>query len=121
MSSRAFGWVVVLLLGAGVVPTSAQNGPRSCALSSQNLYVRDVMLDLYLWRQNMPDVDATAFRSPEDYLEAVRYRELDSRFSYITSAASSNAFYSDNWDQAKVRIRVRAETVFGAVEVHRDR
>jgi carboxyl-terminal processing protease len=96
MVSRAFGWVVVLVLGAAVVPASAQNGPRSCAVSSQNLYVRDVMLDLYLWRQAMPDVNATAFSSPEAYLEAVRYRELDSRFSYITSAAASDAFYSDS-------------------------
>jgi hypothetical protein len=31
------------------------------------------------------------------------------------------AFYSENWDEAKVRMRVRAETVFGAVEVRRDR
>jgi len=96
MLSRAFSWVVVLLLGAAVVPAAAQSGPRSCTVSSQNLYVRDVMLDLYLWRHTLPDVNPTAFRSPEAYLEAVRYRELDSRFSYITSAASSNAFYSDS-------------------------
>ena len=96
MASRALRWALVLLVGVGAVPAAAQNGPRSCSVSSQNLYVRDVMLDLYLWRQHMPDVNATAFPSPEAYLEAVRYRELDSRFSYITSAASSNAFYSDS-------------------------
>lgn len=32
-----------------------------------------------------------------------------------------NAFYSENWDSAKTRVRLRAETVFGAIEVHRDR
>ena len=94
--SGRYAGPLVLLVGVGAVPAAAQNGPRSCSVSSQNLYVRDVMLDLYLWRQNLPDVNATAFPSPEAYLEAVRYRELDSRFSYITSAASSNAFYSDS-------------------------
>jgi C-terminal processing protease CtpA/Prc len=60
------------------------------------MYVRDVLQDLYLWNQFLPSVNPTSFSSPEAYLEAVRYRPLDSRFSYITSAAASNAFYSDS-------------------------
>ena len=65
-------------------------------MTGQNLYVRDVLQDLYLWNEFLPSVNPTSFASPEDYLEAVRYRPLDSRFSYITSAAASNAFYSDS-------------------------
>ena len=80
-------WAVVLLVGARGA-RRAQNGPSSCSISSQNLYVRDVMQDLYLWNQFLPDVNPTTFSSPEAYLEAVRYRPLDNRFSYITSAAS---------------------------------
>ena len=30
-----------------------------------------------------------------------------------------DAYYSDNWDDAKVRMRVRAETVLGAIEIER--
>ena len=96
MTFRALRWALVLLVGIGAVPGAAQTGPRSCSISSQNLYVRDVMFDLYLWREQLPSVNAASFPSPEAYLEAVRYRELDSRFSYITSAASSDAFYSDS-------------------------
>ena len=96
MAYRALRWALVLMVGASAVPAAAQTGPRSCSISSQNLYVRDVMLDLYLWRQHLPNLNATAFPSPEAYLEAVRYRALDSRFSYITSAESSDAFYSDS-------------------------
>ena len=72
MAFRALRWAVVLLVGMGAVPAAAQTGPRSCSVSSQNLYVRDVMFDLYLWRQQLPSVNAAAFSSPEAYLEAVR-------------------------------------------------
>jgi C-terminal processing protease CtpA/Prc len=93
--------VVVSVLSAIVVLVGtsrahAQSGPASCSVSGQNLYVRDVMRDLYLWNQFLPNVNPTSFSSPEAYLEAVRYRPLDTRFSYITSAAASNAFYSDS-------------------------
>ena len=33
---------------------------------------------------------------PEAYLEAVRYRPIDNTYSYITSAAANDAFYSDS-------------------------
>ena len=44
----------------------------------------------------MPNVNPTSFASPEAYLDAVRYRPLDSTFSYITSRAANDAFYSDS-------------------------
>src|SRR5258708_2831883 len=54
------------------------------------------MTDLYLWSAQAPNVDPTRFVSPEAYLDAVRYRPLDSTFSYITSRAANDAFYSDS-------------------------
>ena len=89
-------WLLAVLVGVGAGPAAAQSGPRNCSGTSQNLYVRDVMLDLYLWYTEIPGVNAANYPSPEAYLEAVRYRPLDSSFSYITSAASSDAFYSDS-------------------------
>jgi carboxyl-terminal processing protease len=38
----------------------------------------------------------TRFNSPEAYLEAVRYRPIDNYYSFITSAAASDAFYSES-------------------------
>lgn len=84
----------LLLAGAG--RAEAQGGPASCSVSGQNLYVRDVLRDLYLWNGFLPNVNPTRYPSPEEYLEAVRYRPLDTRFSYITGAAASDAFYSDS-------------------------
>ena len=76
---------------------AAQNGPSSCAVTSQSLYVRDVLSSFYYWYQFLPaDVSPTSFASPEAYLEAVRYRPIDNTYSYIQSAAASDAFYSDS-------------------------
>jgi C-terminal peptidase prc len=79
-----------------VPPGAAAQAPVSCSTAGKNLYVRDVMTDLYLWSAQVPNVDPTRFVSPEAYLDAVRYRPLDSTFSYITSRAANDAFYSDS-------------------------
>jgi carboxyl-terminal processing protease len=79
-----------------VPPGATAQAPVSCSTAGKNLYVRDVMTDLYLWSAQVPNVDPTRFVSPEAYLDAVRYRPLDSTFSYITSRAANDAFYSDS-------------------------
>jgi len=89
-----FGLLVALVGGSS--PAGAQTGPTSCTTSGQNLYVHDVMSDLYLWYQSMPAVNPVRFSSPEALLEALRYRPLDTSFSYITSRAANESFYSDS-------------------------
>ena len=75
----------------------AQNPPASCGVTSQNLWVRDQLNTYYYWYQHLtPNVNAASFNSPEAYLEAVRYRPIDNSFSFITLAASNDAFYSDS-------------------------
>ena len=78
-------FVAVVITGATAAPARAQRAPASCSTPGKNLYVRDVMTDLYLWYSEIPNLDPTSFESPEAYLEAVRYKTLDSTFSYITS------------------------------------
>lgn len=76
---------------------SAQNPPANCTTTSQNLWVRDQLSTYYYWYQFLPsDVNPAGYNSPEAYLEAVRYRPIDNSFSFIASAASSDAFYSDS-------------------------
>ena len=74
---------------------SAQARPAACDITSQNLYVRSQLLNLYLWRIPLV-VDPARFDSPQGYLDAVRRLPDDARFSYVTSAAASTAFYSDS-------------------------
>lgn len=75
----------------------AQNPPASCNTTSQNLWVRDQLNTYYYWYQFLPSsVNPASFDSPEAYLDAVRYRPIDNTFSFITNAASNDAFYSDS-------------------------
>lgn len=93
--TRALRSLVLLLAIAGAAAPAAAQG-RSCTPLQQNMYVRDVMTDLYLWYREVPAVSVTAYDTPEAYLEAVRYRPLDRTFSYITSREANDAFYSDS-------------------------
>ena len=71
--------------------------PVNCSTTSQNLWVRDQLTNYYYWYQHLPaNANPASFASPEAYLEAVRYRPIDNAYSYITSAAANDAFYSDS-------------------------
>jgi C-terminal peptidase prc len=75
----------------------AQGSISSCTTTSQNLWVRDQLNTYYYWYQHLPTgVNPASFNSPEAYLEAVRYRPIDNTFSFISSAAANDAFYSDS-------------------------
>lgn len=86
---------VWLTLGSAA-PAAAQSGPRGCTPTSQNLFVRDVLDEYYFWYRQLPATNPANYASPEAYLDAVRYRPLDSRFSYITSRAANEAFYGES-------------------------
>ena len=92
-----FTIAILALAGALVAtPAGAQSGPRNCTTLSQNLFVRDVLDEYYLWYRELPRVNPANYASPEAYLEAVRYRPLDDTFSYITSRAANEAFYGES-------------------------
>jgi C-terminal processing protease CtpA/Prc len=88
--------------GGGSSPTassssgSASSTSANCATLGQCTFVRDALQQYYYWYQNLPNADPAGFASPEAYLDSVRYRPIDSTYSYITSKASSDAFFSDS-------------------------
>jgi carboxyl-terminal processing protease len=92
---RRFRAAVVAVVVLASAP-SAWAQPASCNVTGQNLFVRDALDELYLWYRELPPVDPARFDSPEAYLDAVRYRPLDTAFSYITSRAASDSFYSES-------------------------
>ena len=98
--SRMRSAILSLLAGLALVvpatPAAAQSGPRNCSTTSQNMYVRAVLDQYYLWYRELPQVNPADFASPEAYLEAVRSRPRDNTFSYITSRAANEAFYGDS-------------------------
>ena len=91
---RALSYAALILL-LWSSPSAAQ-GPTNCSVASQNLWVRDALNEVYYWYQHLPNPSPTSFASPEAYLEAVRYRPIDTTYSYITTAASNDAFYDDS-------------------------
>src|SRR4030095_15587867 len=86
--------ILSLALAGAAAPAAAQG--RACSALRQNVFVRNVMTDDYLWYREVPKVSLSAYSSPEAYLDAVRYRPLDQSFSYITSRQANDAFYSDS-------------------------
>jgi carboxyl-terminal processing protease len=77
-------------------PTSPQADASDCTARGQVRFVRDVLRDDYFWYRELSDPDPAGFRTPEEYLDAVRYKTFDSSFSYIASKAESDAFFSDS-------------------------
>ena len=93
---RVLAAFFVLVCGLAVSPAAAQSGPRNCTTLAQNMYVRDVLDEYYLWYRELPRLNPANYASPEAYLEAARYRPLDSFFSYVTSREANEAFYGDS-------------------------
>jgi C-terminal processing protease CtpA/Prc len=60
------------------------------------MFVRDVLDEYYFWYRDLPLLNPANYASPEAYLDAARYRPLDSSFSYITSREANEAFYGES-------------------------
>jgi C-terminal processing protease CtpA/Prc len=80
----------------GESPTSSSSMADQCSTLGQVQFVRNTLREIYLWYHELPDPDPAGFASPEAYLEAVRYRPLDTTFSFIADQAATDAFYSDS-------------------------
>ena len=98
----------------------AQSSPANCSTPSQNLWVRDQLNTYYYWYQHLPaNVNPVRFSSPEAYLDAVRYRPIDNTYSYITTAAANDAFFSDSqfigfgFGQQTTTTEIRVLQVYG--------
>jgi carboxyl-terminal processing protease len=73
--------------------TEAQS---QCSVLDETTFVKSTLDEYYLWYRELPDLDPALYDSPEAYLDAVRVRPRDESFSFITSAAESNAYYSES-------------------------
>ncbi|MGH9347880.1 MAG: S41 family peptidase [Vicinamibacterales bacterium] len=88
--------VAAILLFCWPSAAGAQWRLTSCTNWGKNLFVRDVLTDIYYWYAELPAADPFDYPDPESYLEAMRYRPLDSYFSYITSREANQAFYGES-------------------------
>jgi carboxyl-terminal processing protease len=84
------------VLSCGSSTPTTPDAAASCSTLGQVQTVRSTLRDWYFWYQQLPDPDPAGFSSPDAYLEAVRYRPLDTTFSYVALKAESDAFFSDS-------------------------
>ncbi len=83
--------VMVAGCGGGSGGSSAQ--PANCTVVGQNQFVIDVMQDIYLWNDQLPQIAASDYDSPQATLAALTVPQ--DRFSFITSTAADDAFFGD--------------------------
>lgn len=84
--------LLALILAALAANAAAQD----CSILGQNQTVYQTMNDWYYWYRDMPRVSPAIYADPEAVLDAMRYRPLDTTFSYISTASSSQAFYGES-------------------------
>jgi len=87
--------------------------PQSCEVVDRNIWLYDLMQDVYLWETMLPEVDPTTFESPEALMSALRYADID-RWSRIRDKTTTNALFmegksigtgfSTKWDGDRLRV-----------------
>jgi carboxyl-terminal processing protease len=85
-----------LSCGGGASAPTTDATASQCTTLGQVTFVRDNLQNIYFWYQELPNPDPAGFSSPEAYLEAVRYKTLDTSFSYVANKAESDAFFSES-------------------------
>jgi predicted membrane protein len=111
----AAGFVVTNLGNANVASIRVNGGVGSIDLDFGGTMRDDVSVEANL------ALGKLALHLPQDVGVRVEVQKLLASFDHRGLYKRGSAYYSDNWDSAKVRVRVRAETVFGAIEIERDR
>lgn len=73
------------------------SGDDACSVVEENQFIHEVMLDAYLWYQDIPaTVNYDDYDSPQDLLWDIRSHR--DRFSYITDAESHTRIYNEGRD-----------------------
>ena len=111
----AAGFAITNLGNANVAAIRVDGGVGRVDLDFGGAIQQDVSVDANV------ALGKLTLHVPEDVGIRVEVQRLLASFDHPGLYKRGNAYYSDNWDTAKVRIRVRAETVFGAIEIDRAR
>jgi len=65
-----------------------------CSADNMKSWVRGSMEDYYLFYDQLPNVSAVDYESPEDFIRALRVSPFD-RYSYVTDAATNTALFEE--------------------------
>jgi hypothetical protein len=95
---------------APVTPPSVRFGASTqfegiCTVETQKRFVRSYLDEVYLWYDEIPEVDATRFGNVADYFNALLVRTPDAngvpkdRFSAVLTTSGANAALSQSFTQ----------------------
>ena len=111
----AAGFVIRNLGNANTGSIHVEGGVGSVDLDFGGAIDQDVSVDANV------AIGKFVLRLPRDVGIRVEVQRVLASFEHTGLTKRGGFYYSDNWDDARVRMRVRAETVFGAVEIDRTR
>jgi len=111
----AAGFVITNLGNANVEFIRVDGGVGSVDLDFGGTIKQDVSVDANV------ALGKLTLHLPPDVGIRVDVQRVLASFDHPGLSRRGGAYYSDNWDEAKVRMRVRAQTVFGAIEIDRNR
>lgn len=111
----AAGFVIRNLGNARVSDIRVEGGVGKVDLDFGGVIEEDVSVDANV------AIGKLVLRLPRNVGIRVELQKVLAGFDHPGLVKRGDAYYSENWDEAKVRMRVRAETVFGSVEIDRDR
>lgn len=111
----AAGFVITNLGNANVEYISVEGGVGSVDLDFGGAIKEDVTVDANV------ALGKFSLHLPDDVGIRVEVKRLVASFDHPGLYRRGNAYYSSNWDTARIKMRVRAETVFGAIEIDRGR
>jgi len=111
----AAGFVIRNLGNANTANVHVEGGVGSVDLDFGGTLEQDVSVDANV------AIGKLVLRLPRDVGIRVELQKVLANFEHPGLTKHGGFYYSDNWDDAKVRMRVRAETVFGAIEIDRSR
>ena len=84
----------LLFLGYAGCDDESQNVQPDVQDTTTNEYIYHLMKEWYFWNNYLPDIDPDQYDSPQDLMEALKYRELD-RWSFITDIQSFQQFFQE--------------------------
>jgi hypothetical protein len=111
----AAGFVITNLGNANVEYISVEGGVGSVDLDFGGAITEDVTVDANV------ALGKFSLHLPSDVGVRVEVKRVLASFDHPGLTRRGNAYYSSNWDDARIKMRVRAETVFGAIEIDRGR
>lgn len=87
--------------------SGAPDAQIDCSVPASNQRIYQLLKDVYLWPEHIPQIDPRSFESAQALIESLRYKEFD-RWSYINTIAQNNSYYVDG-QRIGIGIRMRSD------------